>query len=129
MSSLEMDTMLVFLSQEVEKFKKLLGEVRGLLSQLDEPLDVRWQMYLLIQPFLKTRVYYANFRALPKSFSWYDDMNLDRYAVQQLDQEFVDEIQGKSDDDEWSTYVNIASLKEEILELASQGYGSFENDW
>lgn len=89
-------------------------------------LDFRWQIYLNIHRFLPQEGTYMNFESIEKDHevSWYDDFYLDKYAVLQLDNDFIERVQEHIEDDEWN--VDINELKEEILQ---SGYGSFENNW
>lgn len=120
---------LAFVRTYISSVKESLEMIRKKLKDESISLEDRWEIYLQIQPFLKTDGSYMTFDSLEehREVSWYDDFYLDRYAVKQLDKDFIEDIQDKIDEDEW--VVDIDSLKEEILEYAVKGYGAFENDW
>lgn len=99
---------------------------RPRLTAAEISLEERWEIYLTIRPYLKIDDCYQDFKSIEKQHevSWYDDFYLDRYAVLDLDEHFVETVKSKN----WG--VDIDELKEEILQYAAkEGYGGFENDW
>lgn len=102
---------------------KLLQES---IKDKSEPLEDRWNIYLLIQPYLKTDGVYWSPESIEKNreISWFDDFYLEKDETMQLDAEFIERVEDKIKEDGWE--VDIDELKEEIL---AYGYGSFENDW
>lgn len=88
------------------------------------PLQFRWNVFAEIRPFLPKNWVYMDFQTLEdiREVSWYDDFNLDREAVMDLDEDFVKRATGQFQ----LTPQQVDSLREEIIQ---SGYGSFENDW
>lgn len=86
------------------------------------PLEERWDAYILIQPYLKTASVYWSPESIEKDheISWYDDFYLEKDETMQLNNDFIERVEGKH----WT--VDIDELKEEILDY---GYRSFENYW
>jgi hypothetical protein len=116
---------LPFLRAYISAFKDVLKMARKLLNDKSKSLELRWEMYLLIQPFLETDGSYMSFHSLGE-VSWYDDFYLEKGETMQLDKDFIELAEEQRDLDE----DQVNSLKEEILDEASKhGYGSFENDW
>ena len=102
---------------------KLLQES---IKDTDVSLEERWQIYLLIQPYLKTDSCYWSPKSIEKNheISWFDDFYLEKEETLQLDDDFIERVENKVDENDWD--VDINELKEEIM---AYGYGSFENDW
>lgn len=124
MSDLELKLSMAFLQQTIEEFKKEIDEAKKLIADRQYSLEERWNTYLVIRPYLETEGFYMTFNTLDsiREVSWYDDFYLERYAVMDLDQDFVDEAVEKF----YLSEEQVDSLKEEILE---SGCGAFENDW
>lgn len=121
---------LPFIRAWVSSVKDIVKMIQKKLGDRGIPLETRWEMYLQIQPYLETDTCYQDFKAMNggKEISWYDDFYLDRYAVQELDADFVEDVMEKNEDDGWTT--KEEELKEEILQYAfKEGYGAFRNDW
>ena len=108
----------------IKNFEKRIREIKSLLTNESISLEERWDIYLIIRKYLPTKDIYIDFSSLEdiREVSWYDDFNLDRYAVQRLDENFIRLSTRKFD----LSQNQEDSLKEEILKC---GYGSFENDW
>jgi hypothetical protein len=87
-------------------------------------LEERWKMYLIVRPYLETKGIYMDFETLEnvREVSWYDDFYLDRHAVMELDEDFLERAAEKFE----LNQQQLDALAEEILE---SGYGSFKNDW
>jgi hypothetical protein len=115
-----------FLSLTIDEFRNEIEETRKhYLTNKEFSLEERWQLYLLIRPFLKIDGVYWTSDVLnsDREVSWYDDFYLERGETQELDEDFVKRALQKFSVDE-------NSLKEEILEYATkEGYRGFENDW
>jgi hypothetical protein len=108
---------------EVETFEESLNYYKGYLKATNlYSLEDRWKFYIRILKYLPKNYIYMDFKSLEKirEVSWYDDFFLDRYAVMDLDDRFIERALEEFPE------VNIDELKEEILQ---SGYSSFENDW
>ena len=109
----------------VRQLKSDLSGFRIVFGDKERPVEERWQIYILIQPFLETDGLYQDFNVLG-DVSWYDDFHLEKGETQKLDNDFITEATTKFK----LSLDQQNELKEEILAYASkEGYGSFENDW
>ena len=119
---------LPFLHAWTSSMETILKITRNKLLDRFISLENRWEMYLLIRPYLKTDSSYQDFQTLEdvREVSWYDDFYLERGETMKLDDEFVELATEKFE----LNSEQIKSLKTEILEYAhKKGYGAFVNDW
>jgi hypothetical protein len=119
-----------FLSTYMNANKEIIKITTEVLKDKSIPLDSRWEMYIVIQPLLPIYSWVITLKSIEekvKNFTWYDDMYLGRYEVQEFDVDFFQSIEEKIEEKEggWGE-VSMDELKEEILQL---GIGGFENDW
>ena len=119
---------LTFLSAWKRGIEATVKVVRDILVDRQILLEERWEMYLVIRPYLEVEDCYHDFQTLEdiRETSWYDDFYLEKGETMKLDDKFVELATEKFELNSEQT----KSLKTEILEYAhKKGYGAFVNDW
>lgn len=132
-------------SKNLEMHKKVQEDLKsqylGIIHNKNIALEVRWKTFVEAPHAFKTHSgWVEGFVVLDqkiKNFTWYDDMNLDRYATMKCDT-LIERIEEQIEDHNRNGYETtlskhfvahpewLAELKEEILQ---KNIGSFENDW
>lgn len=118
----------------------LKSQYLSIINNKSIDLDIRWETFVeAAHEFKNHEGFVQHFVVLDqkfKNFSWYDDMDLDRYQtmsgeniISRIEDSLDDHKDGYenslskqfTDNPEW-----LSELKEEILQ---KNLGSFENDW
>lgn len=124
----ESEVDLPFIRAWKSSIETILQIIRNKLLDKFISVEDRWEMYLLIRPYLKVDSCYHDFRTLEeiREVSWYDDFYLEREETMELDDDFI--IKATKEFDLNTEQVN--ALRTEVLEYAyEKGYGAFKNDW
>lgn len=116
-----------FANDTVQSLSDNISILQLFIKNPENDFDDRWEVYSIIQPYLKRLSYYwtpPSLENMQREISWFDDFYVEKYEVVDMDNDFIKQVENKIEQDDW--LVDIHQLKEDIM---SWGYGSFKMDW